>query len=136
MKKLLVLALAAVMLLCFAACGNSGESANNETAPATTAASAPETEPATESVTEFKVSVVDIDGNAIPGTMVQICKDTCVPAVSDANGIATFYIAIEEGHKLSVTACPEGYVYTGDAEIYLEEGETEYKIVLQKTDAQ
>lgn len=82
-----------------------------------------ETEDETEETTAvFQVTVVDADGNPVEGVTVQVCKDTCVPATTDASGVATFEIAIEDGHKLSVLSCPEGYEYTGEAEIALESG--------------
>jgi hypothetical protein len=86
----------------------------------------------TEAAQGFKVTVVDGDGNAVPGVIVQICKDSCVPARTDDNGVASFNIAIEDGHKLSVMSCPEGYEYTGEAEVYLEEGATEYTLEISK----
>ena len=136
---LCLLALCTVFAMC--ACGETADtsSADAESSSAVSAeSSAPvsETESETSSEDEqsvsFLVSVVDGDGNPVSGVMVQICKDTCLPAMSDANGIATFALEITDGYKLSVMSCPEGYTYTGDAEIYLESGATEYTLTLQK----
>ena len=79
----------------------------------------------------FQVKVVDEGGNPIKGVMVQICKDSCVPAMSDDNGIASFNVQIEDGHKLSIMSKPEGYEYDGEAEVYLESGATEYILTLK-----
>lgn len=79
----------------------------------------------------FQVKVVDEGGNPIKGVMVQICKDSCVPAMSDDNGIASFNVQIEDGHKLSIMSKPEGYEYDGEAEVYLEAGATEYTLTLK-----
>lgn len=79
----------------------------------------------------FKVTVVDEGGNPVQGCMVQVCKESCVPAITDANGVATFSIAIEDGHHLAVSSCPAGYEYTGEAEIDLEAGATEYTLTLK-----
>lgn len=79
----------------------------------------------------FKVTVVDEGGNPVEGVMIQVCKDTCFPAKTDATGVATFYFEIEDGHKIQVLTCPEGYTYEGEAEIYLEAGQTEATITLK-----
>lgn len=131
MKRFLVVFMALCMVLCLCACtDNQG---NTDADDNTTAA----TEVTTEAVTEaqaavaFKVTVVDGEGNPVPGVMVQICKDSCIPAKTDTDGIATFNnIEVTSEHKLSVMACPDGYTYSGEAEIYLEEGMTEYTLEL------
>ncbi len=80
----------------------------------------------------FTVKVVDADGAAVAGVVVQVCKDECVPATTDETGVATFKLEITEGYKLSVVTCPEGYEYTGEAEIALTAGITEYELMIQK----
>ena len=79
----------------------------------------------------FTVKVVDADGTAVAGVVVQVCKDECVPATTDETGVATFKLEITEGYKLSVVSCPEGYEYTG-GEIALTAGITEYELKIQK----
>ena len=64
-------------------------------------------------------------------TTSQLCKDACVPAKTDDNGVATFTIEVTDGYKLSVMSCPAGYEYTGEAEIYLEDGATEYTLEIK-----
>ncbi len=131
MKKIIALVLAVCMLLCFCACGTDkngptkNEPVNNQTNNTQTS-SKEDTTP------KFEVTVTDEEGNAVKGVMVQLCKDTCVPAVTDENGIATFNAEITDEHKLSVMSCPEGYEYTGEAEIYLEDGDTSYKLEITK----
>lgn len=80
----------------------------------------------------FTVKVVDADGAVVPGVVVQVCKDTCVPGTTDETGVATFKLEITEGYKLSVLTLPEGYEYTGEAEIALTAGITEYELKIQK----
>ena len=94
-----------------------------------------ETEEPKEEAT-FTVKVVDADGNPVAGVAVQVCKDECVPATSDESGIATFNLEITEGYKLSVVTCPEGYEYTGEAEVALEVGSKEYTLTIQKKEAE
>lgn len=84
-----------------------------------------------ENKAAFKVTVVDEAGNPVKGVMVQVCKDSCIPAMSDDNGVASFNIAIESGHKLSVMSTPEGYEFSNE-EIYLEAGATEYTLTIKK----
>ena len=75
---------------------------------------------------------MDTEGNPVAGVVVQVCKDECVPATSDDTGVATFKLEITEGYKLSVVTCPEGYEYTGEAEVALEVGAKEYTLTVQK----
>lgn len=91
-----------------------------------------ETEEETKEEATFTVKVVDAEGNPVAGVTVQVCKEECIPATSDDTGVATFNLEITEGYKLSVVTCPEGYEYTGEAEIALEAGITEYELTVQK----
>lgn len=145
MKKIIAI----LLLICFTAflCA-CGETETTETAESSAAsveesetASAAESETASEASKEeqtatFKVSVVDASGNPVEGVMVQLCKDTCIPAKTGADGIASFNAEITDGYKLSVLSCPAGYTYTGESEIYLESGATEYTIELSEGSAE
>ena len=89
------------------------------------------TEEADDKVT-YTIKVVDEDGNAIAGAMVQLCKDSCVPGKTDDNGVAEFKLA-EDDYKASLMAMPEGYEYSGEEEaFYYEDGATELTITLKK----
>ncbi len=129
MKKLLVLFTALCLVLCLAACGEGAGTAVN-TGPAETSSVAETTPAVTDSTASFEVKVVDKDGKAVQGVMLQICKDTCIPMMTDENGVASFNIEVTDEHKLSVLSCPEGYVYSGEAEVYLEDGLAEYTVEL------
>ncbi len=131
MRTLLAVLLLGCMVFGLCACGGNNETPD-ETTDATTTEADTTVIDTTVAPTGFKVTVVDGDGNVVPGVMVQICKDSCIPAKTDDNGIATFNIGIEDGHKLSVMSCPAGYEYTGEAEIYLESGATEYTLEISK----
>lgn len=127
MKKFLVLFAALCLLICMTACDN-GTTGNTEPSETSTVA-----ETTTAAATESKavsVTVRDENGNPIQGVMLQICKDTCIPMVTDENGVASFNIEVTAEHKLSVLSCPEGYVYNGEPEMYLVEGVTEYEVEL------
>lgn len=129
LKKVLVLLLALSMMFCFGACGGNNDDDSTTTTESTTNENP--TESTTETKAGFTVKVVDEGGNAVSGVMVQVCKDACVPARTDDKGVATFNLQITDGYKLSVLSCPEGYEYTGDAEIYLESGITEYTLTIK-----
>lgn len=130
LKKVLAVLLALTMLVCFCACGGNDDGKTTTTTTTTTENNQTENDTAVENK-GFKVTVVDEGGNAVPGVMVQICKDACVPAKTDDNGVATFSLEITDGYKLSVMSCPEGYEYAGEAEIYLEDGATEYTLTIK-----
>lgn len=131
-KSLLALLLLGCMVFALISC--TGGAANEDTTAADTTKAEETTEADTTeaAAAAFKVTVVDGEGNAVPGVMMQVCKDSCIPARTDDTGVATFAIEIEDGHKLSVLSCPEGYEYTGEAEIYLESGITEYTVEIAK----
>lgn len=134
MKRLLALVLAIGMVLCLCACGadkngpTGNETLNNQQQNDTESSSNEET------VAKFKVTLVDQNGDPVPNTWVQICKETCVPKTTDANGVAEFDFESTDGHKISLFSCPEGYEteYVGDNYIYLEDGETEYTFEITK----
>ena len=123
--------MAYAMLFCLCACGgDSNGPTGNE--PIDNQNNNTQTSSKEDATPKFEVTVIDGDGNPVKGVMVQLCKDTCVPAMTDENGVAIFSEEITDGYKLSVMSCPEGYEYTGDAEIYLEDGDTEYTIEITK----
>ncbi len=128
-KIICVLLVVACMTVCLCACGGTTDPQNDATVTTTTVATTTTTE--APAAAAFEVKVVDQDGTPVAGVMMQICKDTCVPKMTDANGIAAFDLEITDGYKLSVLSCPTGYTYTGEAEIYLESGSTSYTVELQ-----
>lgn len=134
MKKLLAFVLALAMVFSLCACGadKNGPTKNEPIQNQTQNDASADSSSKEQTTPEFKVTVTDAEGNTIKGVMVQICKDACVPAMTDDNGIATFKVEITDGYKLSVMSCPEGYEYTGESEIYLEDGSTEYTLEITK----
>ncbi len=139
MKKFTAVLLVLCMALLLCACSSSNTETNESSAPvseseeaSTTVSESVESDDASveENTATFKVKVVDAEGATVAGVMVQLCKDTCIPAKTGDDGVATFNVEITDGYKLSVLTCPEGYVYEGEAEIYLESGITEYTIEL------
>lgn len=137
MKKLSIIALLLCMVLCLCACGSSEAPATE--APETEAPTVAET---TEAVAEteiavpdgmvsYTVTVVDEEGNPIAGAMVQLCKDSCIPGVTNDEGVATF-IMLEDAYKASMLSMPEGYAYAGETEeFYFDNGSFDLTIVLK-----
>jgi hypothetical protein len=130
-KRLLALIASLVMLLCLCACG--------ETTPATTEPSGEATKPTTEATqpsTEaaeptYVITVVDQDGAPVTGAWVQLCLESCVPAMTDENGVANFFLE-EDDYKVSFTVMPVGYEYSGaEQEWYFASGETTMTVVLK-----
>ena len=131
MKKILALVMALCLIFCLAACGSSEQTpaADNSSQPTQNNSSVVE-----DTKPQFTVTVVDQNGDPVPNVMIQICKDTCLPKATDANGVAKFDFESTDGHKLSMFSCPDGYEteYVGDNYIYLEDGETEYTFEITK----
>lgn len=144
MKKLFVLLLVLCMVFSLCACGGNSDTEddsqkdkieNNQDDNDVDADVEDEDEieddTEAENTAAFKVTVVDEGGNPVTGVMVQICKESCVPAMTDANGVATFNnVEITDGYKLSVMSAPEGYEFSTE-EIYLEDGATEYTLTVK-----
>ena len=134
LKNLLCVMLVACFAFAFVACTSDEPAADNSNDAVTTPVADTEIADETEEPAPagLKVTVNDNEGAAVAGVVLQVCKDTCVPSVTDADGVASFNVEITAEHKLSVLTLPEGYEYTGDAEIYLEDGMTEFTVVVNK----
>ena len=133
MKNITVIALLLCLLLTLCACG--GEAAV-ETKPVETEAPVAVTEaPATEAaipegMAVYTVTVVDENGTPVVGAMVQLCKDSCVPGVTNESGVATFTLP-EDDYKASMLAMPAGHAYAGETEEFYFEGAFELTITLK-----
>lgn len=134
-KRLLALALVLCMGLCLCACGGGETTGTSGTTQGTepTNSTAKPTDP-TESTgdgkVEYKVTVLYPDGTPVEGAYVQICLDTLCynPVATDANGVAIFRLAPQEGYKTKLAMAVEGYEQ-GDY-INFESGVTEVTITL------
>ena len=134
MKKMLCLILALMMTLC--ACGGAeAPQAETEAAAVELPTEAPtvasETEPADDGKVTYTIHVQDENGAPMAGVMVQICKDACLPGMTDAEGNAVFNVA-EDSYKASFLTLPAGYTYaTEETEFYFENGSTEITLTLK-----
>lgn len=133
LKKLLLCLLAAVMAFGLFACSEQGVDPTDPdpTRPSATDPAVDPTDPTDDGKVTYTVKVVDEAGNPIPGAVVQLCKDACLPAMADQNGVATWHLA-EDTYKVSFVMLPTGYAIAGDAtEFYFEEGSREMTITLK-----
>ena len=136
MKRLLALVLTLGLMLCLCACGGTVEP--EVTTEPTTEATEPTTE-ATEPTTEaaadptYVVTVVDEEGAPVVGAWVQLCLEACVPAMTDENGVANFFLE-ENDYKVGFTVMPAGYEYVDEQEAwYFADGENTMTIVIKKS---
>lgn len=141
-KHFLVLLLVIGVLSAFCACASpsAGEQAPSTTAPKTEQTPAGEqaskpTEEQTVTPTEdnkvtYTVKVVDGSGAPMASVMVQICHSNgCfAPAMTNAEGVATFNLAEGQDYKATFTTVPEGYT-AETADVYFEDA-TEVSLVL------
>ena len=133
MKNLIAGLLLVCMLLCLCACGQT-----ETPEPTTTEPAVEQTTDPAQQVTEddgtatYTAKIVDEGGNPIAGAMVQICKDDCFPAVTDAQGVATFNRPETQGYKISFISLPSGYDYADETtEFYYEGDEKDMTITLK-----
>lgn len=134
MKRMMILLLALTMVLCLAACGEGEES----TPAATTTQPAPSTTvsvPATTVPTyNYKIQVVDQDGNPIAGAYVIFCLEQCNFYETNEEGWALIEADITDGymaHIMSLPAAYEGYTFSEEY-TYFEAGQTEMILVATK----
>ena len=131
MKRLLALLLCLCLVLCLGACGGGNEDITPSDEPSTEGSKPEESTGSTQQTgIVYKVKVVDDDGNPLAGVMVQLCKDMCVPAMTNAEGVAEFNQP-EDDYHVSVASMPAGYEYSSDVrEFFFDEGSYELTIVL------
>lgn len=137
MKRFLALLLMLCIVLSFAACSekedDTGDTNESQSVETTTEGGNNETteEDTSSDLTTYTITVVDEAGNPMPGVMVQICQDTCLPGITDANGVAQFSVT-EADYKASVASMPEGYSYSTEEDaFYFENGSYELTITLK-----
>lgn len=133
-NRMMALVLALLLALGLCACGASEAPAATEapeTTPATEApAAAPETEAADDGKVTYTIHVQDENGAPLSGVMVQICKDACLPGMTDAEGNAVFTVA-EDDYKASFLSLPASYDYTTEETEFYFDGATEITLVLK-----
>ena len=134
MKRFLALTLSLCLLLCLCACGSSQPEVTEPPVDNTTEPVTDPVDETTEPVAEptYTVTVVDQDNVPVAGAWVQLCLEACVPAVTDENGVASFFLE-ENDYKVGFTVMPEGYEYAGEEQQwYFAEGENTMTVVIKK----
>lgn len=131
LKIVLTFILTLTLALCLCACGETDSSGTTDAPAATTTApQATTTVPADDGTVTYTVKVVDENGAPVAGAMVQLCKDTCVPAITDENGAAAFKLA-EDDYKVSIMSVPAGYTYDMTAnEFHFDSGSCELTLTV------
>ena len=152
MKKIFALLLLVCMVFTLCACDSGNANAgqeNNETQESTTPdpgktdeGENPSTPPVSEPADSepegtqpsYTIKVVDEGGNPVPNTMVQLCSDMCIPAMTNANGVAMFAgQPVRSDYKASVTIYPEGYEAAGEQTEFYFEDSFEVTITIKKS---
>lgn len=130
-KIIIALILSFVVIMMFGCGDNSDPTATNNPTTNPSGTSAPTQEPTQEpSFNGYTVRVVDENGKGIPGCIVQLCKDSCIPSQTDADGIAKYNVP-EDEYKVTFVTLPDGYTYSGDEQtFYFESGSKEMTITL------
>lgn len=130
LKNILMLALALCLVFSLCACGNNNDNNTDETpAPSSTQEETQESTNANDGKVTYTVTVVDEAGNPVAGALVQLCLESCVPSVTNAEGKATYNVE-EADYKVSFVSFPEGY--TSDVnEFHFEAGSYELTLTLK-----
>lgn len=130
MKKILAALLLVCMAVCLCACGESTEP--EVTTPQITLPQVTEPEKTEPQGITYTVKVVDEGGNPVAGAMVQLCAVSCLPKITDAQGVAVYENMEERSdYKASVTMYPEGYEQLGDIVDHYLDGATEVTITVK-----
>ena len=125
-KRFVIFALIACLSLGLCACG--AADAPETTGTPETTASVPATTVDDGKVT-YTVKVVDTDGNPMANVAVQICKETCLPGMTNDEGVAVFNV-VEDDYKVSFMTVPAGFEAEAE-EFYFEAGSYELTITLK-----
>lgn len=124
-KRFFTIIMAFCLLLCLCACGAPAA----DPADTTLQTAAAPTEPTDDGKVTYTVKVVDEGGNPVAGAAVQLCKDSCLPGMTNAEGVASFRIA-EDTYKVSFMTMPAGFEADAE-EFYFDDGAFEMTITLK-----
>jgi hypothetical protein len=74
--------------------------------------------------------VKDSQGNPQAGIMVQICLESCMPGVTDADGVATYTLEEASGYSAGVMSDYD------NTKVYFEDGQFDVTIVWDAPEAE
>ena len=124
-KRFLTFALVACLVFGLCACGEAASDPKGYSPQETTEEP---TQTVSDGKVEYTVKVVDEAGNPVSGAAVQLCKDSCLPGMTNAEGVATFRV-VEDDYKVSFMTMPAGF--EAEAEEFYFEGSYELTITLK-----
>lgn len=131
MRRLICTGLVLLMAIGLCACGSEEAPKAEPTVVVTEAPTTPvEAEAPADGKVTYTIHVQDENGAAIAGAMVQICMDTCLPGMTDAEGNAVFTVD-EADYKVSFLTLPAGYTYTTEETEFYFDGATEITLTLK-----
>lgn len=136
MKRFLALMMVMAVALCLVACGDgdstSAPTTTNKPEPTTTVTVPATTVP--EQTYNYKIRVVDQDGNPIAGAYVIFCLEQCNFYATDAEGWVLIDAEITDGYQAHIMSLPAGYEDYTFSEEYtnFESGQTEMVLVATK----
>lgn len=130
MKAILAVLAALCVMLCLCACGDTAGSAETTDATNSLTAETTEATEADDGKVTYAVKVVDEGNNPVAGAMVQLCKETCLPGITNAEGVAEFNVLEDSEYKVSFMSVPEGYEGAEEA-YYFDAGSYELIITLK-----
>lgn len=143
-KSLLLFALVLCLTVCLCACGKDTTPTENTTTTTQNNSSTTTTTTGTQTVAAttttkaentYTVKVVDEGGNPIAGINVQWCLETCIPGLTNEQGVATPLGALIPGENYKVSVMESSLLNTNytidNNEFYYEDGSYELTIVLK-----
>ena len=138
-KSFLLVLLALCLTVCLCACGDDvapsddsskGDQGNKDSGSTTSSTTVTTTSTTAKvKVAKYTITVVDEGGNPIPQVMVQLCLTSCTPAMTNAEGIASFQM-VEADYSIKFASIPEGYE-DDKTEYHFDEGSYEKTLVLK-----
>lgn len=135
MKRLVTVLLVLSLALCLAACGEDATTPATTTATPTPTTTVPvPTTTVDSTVYNYKVRVVDQDGNPIEGAYVIFCLEQCNFYMTNEEGWALIEAEITDGYQAHIMSLPAGYEGYTFSEEYtnFESGQTEMTLVATK----
>ncbi len=126
-KSFLTFVMAACLLLALCACGNNAANSQTDTTAAPTTEIV--NQPVDDGKVTYTVKAVDASGNPVANVAVQLCKETCLPGVTNAEGVVTFRV-VEDAYKVSFMTMPVGFEADAE-EFYFDTGAYELTITLK-----
>ena len=130
-KRLIVLLLTLSLALCLCACGGNSNTTDTTAAPAGTTLPVETTQAIVAATPSHTAKVVDEGGNPIAGVMVQACLETCIPTITDENGVASWFNMADGNYEVKIVTMPEGYTYSSEEDVFHFDSSNELTIMLK-----